>query len=82
MTLSEMSENVYQTDLERFCGRMRELKAELKVETDSRKIDRLRSRIRELDAIVRTTRTMMEITRYYYARGCHRERKYEPYRFY
>lgn len=82
MTLLEMSSKVYQADLEQFRGRMRELKAELKVETDPRKIDQLRSRIRELDAIVRTTRTMMEITRYYYGPGSHRERKYEPYRFY
>lgn len=82
MTLLEMSSKVYQADLEQFRGRMRELKAELKVETDPRKIDRLRSRIRELDAIVRTTRTMMEITRYYYGPGSHRERKYEAFRFY
>jgi len=82
MTLLEMSEKVYQADLERFRGRMRELKANLKVETDPRKIDRLRSRIRELDSIVRTTRTMMEITRYYYGPGSHRERKYEAFRFY
>lgn len=82
MTLFEMSENVYKPDLEQFCGRTRELKAELKVETDPRKIDRLRYRIRELDAIIRQSRTLMGVTRDYYARGNHRERKYEPYRFY
>lgn len=82
MTLLEMSEKVYQADLEQFRSRMRELRAELKVETDPRKIDRLRFRIRELDSIIRTTRTMMEITRYYYGPGSHRERKYEAFRFY
>lgn len=82
MTLLEMSEKVYQPDLEQFRSRMRELKAELKVETDRRKIDRLRFRIRELDVIVRQTRELMGVTRDYYAQGCHREQKYEKYRFY
>ena len=82
MTLLEMSEKVYQPDLEAFRGRMRELKAELKVETDLRKIDQLRSRIRELDSIIRSTKTVMEITRYYYGPGSHRERRYEAFRFY
>ena len=82
MTLLEMSEKVYQADLEQFHKRMRELKAELKVETDPRKIDRLRSRICELNVIVRQTRELMGVTRDYYAPGCHREHKYEAYRFY
>lgn len=82
MTLFEMSEKVYQSDLEQFRARMRELKEALKAEADVRQIERLRTRIRELDAIVRQTKTMMEIMRYYYGPGSHRERKYEPYRFY
>ena len=82
MTLFEMSEKVYQSDLEQFRARMRELKEALKAETDVRQIERLRTRIRELAAIVQQTKTMMEITRYYYGPGSHRERRYEAFRFY
>lgn len=82
MTLIEMSEKVYQADLEQINARILELKAAEKMETDKRTVEGIRRRLVEMGVIARQTKELMDLTRVYYAPGCHRRRSYEKYRFY
>lgn len=75
MLLSEMS-LLYKQDQIAFYGRITELRAAAKTETDPGKAANLQSRIKDLTPLWREARELAELTARYYERGYHKNEKY------
>ena len=75
MTLYEMS-FTYREDALRFRLRVGELRAAVKRAPTQEAQERLRRRIAELEAIIRQSRELAELTQRYYERGYHRDERY------
>ena len=75
MTLYEMS-FTYREDVLRFRLRVGELRAAVKRAPTQEAQERLRRRIAELEAIIRQSRELAELTQHYYERGYHRDERY------
>ena len=75
MTMRELSERYY-ASAEALNGRMVQLRAQLRRETDPAASCRLRSRLAELDPLLREMRALYLVTARYYDRGDHKNGSY------
>lgn len=75
MLLSEMSLDYKKSQLA-FRARIKELRKEVRSETDPGKVAVLQSRIRDLEPLHREARELAELTARYYERGYHKNEKY------
>ena len=75
MTMQELSERYY-ASAEALNGRMVQLRAQLRRETDPAASSRLRSRLAELDPLLREARALAELTAHYYDRSYRKHEKY------
>jgi len=75
MTLLEMS-RLYRDSADAICGRITELRALERTETDSEAALRLRRRIDDLRPLWREARELAALTAHYYDRSYHKHERY------
>ena len=75
MNLQELS-TIYSADAETFALRIHQLQQQLRRETDPDTAFQLRSRIAQLEPLLRQSRALARVTRHYYDRGDSRNETY------